>query len=105
MLPATPHFPLALREMTGAIILAPSFRVKVNSNFGAAAGHMAASQFIFDSNARGSISGTVINLDDFPVHLNSNTDLAFGPSPHGKGPGLRFSGHFLPDMDTYREGL
>ena len=104
-LPATADFPTELREMAGAIILAPGFRVHVDSNFGAAGGHMVASQFDFDSNARGSICGSVINLDEYPIHMDSNADLAFAPSTFGKGPGLHFSGHFTPDLSSYREGL
>ena len=104
-LPATKDFPSGLRQMAGALILAPGFLVHVNSNFGAAGGHMVASQFRFNSNARGSIFGSVINLDEYPVHLDSNADLAFGTSALGNGPGLHFAGQFLPQIETYTEGL
>jgi hypothetical protein len=104
-LPATEDFPSELRAMAGALILAPRFAVHVNSNFGSAGGHMIASQFHFDSNARGAIYGSVINLDDGHVHLDSNVDLAFGVSSLGRGPGITFAGQFQPRIETYTEGL
>jgi hypothetical protein len=66
---------------------------------------MVGSQFHFDSNARGTINGSVINLDDTGIHMNSNVDLAFGAPTLGRGPGIKFSGHFSPDQSSYREGL
>ena len=104
-LPVHAHFPPELRNNNGAVILAPGFKVHLNSNFDVTGGHLVASQFHFDSNARGTIRGSVINLDNLPITMNGNTDIAFGSALAGHGTGIRFRGHFSPDQSSYKEGL
>jgi hypothetical protein len=103
-LPATADFPPGLRSLTGAMILAPSFKVVFNSNFGSVGGTVIADQFLFNSNARGSITGSLIGMTDKPMVLDSNSDVSIlsrGTTAYPAG--VFFGSHFAALSDTYKE--
>jgi hypothetical protein len=100
----TSYYPPEMRALTGAIILAPSFNVLFNSNFGAVGGSVIASRMEFDSNARGTIEGSVINLEDTNVHFDSNAEITIEARGTTQYPsGVKFGSRFVPLADTYLE--
>jgi hypothetical protein len=104
-LPATSNFPQALRDLAGTLILAPEFKLTFNSNFGAAGGAIVGSEVYFDSNAAGSITGTILALSDRPVVLRGNANIAIQRPPAGATPaGMFFRGGLLPKRAAYEEG-
>lgn len=103
-LPATADFPAGLRALTGSMILAPKFTVHFNSNFGATGGCVIADRMEFDANARGSIKGSLINLEDTSLHFDSNSDILIESlGSAGYPAGVRFGSRYLPLPDTYAE--
>lgn len=93
-----------LTKLTGTNILAPQFHVHFNSNFGSTGGAIVAGRMEFDSNANGTIRGSVINLDDTGVHFDGNASIVIETPPGNKIPtGLSFSSTFRPIADTYEE--
>lgn len=103
-LPATADFPPALRALKGAAILAPKFYLHFNSNFGSVGGSIIGSQMEFDSNASGTIKGSVINMDDTAVNMNSNAVISIESQGTAEYPaGVFFGYHYAPLTDTYRE--
>lgn len=103
-LPATSDFPPELRALRGAMILAPKFAVTFNSNFGAVGGSIIADTLRFDSNAAGSITGSLVNLSDASVHMSSNADVSILSQGTTEYPaGVFFGSHYAPLADTYRE--
>ena len=103
-LPATTYFPPALRALTGAIILAPNYNVHFNSNFGSVGGSIIAGKMHFDANASGTVKGSVINLDDTAVQMNSNSTITIeSQGTSGYPSGVYFGSVFAPLPDTYQE--
>lgn len=104
-LPATSDFPPELRQLTGAAILAPNFNLHFNSNFGSVGGTIVGSRLHFDSNASGTITGSVINLgQNTSVGFNSNAEVRIestGTSAYP--PGIYFSSRYVPLPDNYME--
>ena len=103
-LPATSDFPPALRALKGAMILAPGFKVTFNSNFGSIGGTVVADQFHFNSNAKGSITGTVIGMTELPMVMDTNSDVSIlsrGTTAYPAG--VFFGSHFAALSDTYKE--
>ncbi len=105
-LPATADFPPELRALKGSMILAPTFKVHFNSNFGAAGGSIVASQLEFDSNAYGTIKGSVINLDDTAMHFDSNARITIENQGTSYAPaGMYFGSRYVPLPGSYEEVL
>ena len=103
-LPANPFYPPSLRALTGSAILAPKFNLHLNSNFGSVGGVIVADKMHFDSNAHGVIKGTLMNLADTSVQMNSNSSITVEKLSPDKPPaGLVFSGAFAPIPGTYTE--
>jgi hypothetical protein len=103
-LPDNSYFPPALRKLTGASILAPKFNLELDSNFGATAGTIVAGKIHFDSNASGAIKGSVINLEDTRVRMDSTASVTIQSRGTANYPaGVRFGSHFAPLPDTYLE--
>jgi hypothetical protein len=103
-LPASSYYPPEMRALTGAIILAPQFNVLFNSNFGAVGGSVIASKMEFDSNATGTIEGSVINLEDTSVHFDSNAAITIEARGTTQYPaGVKFGSRYVPLADTYLE--
>ena len=102
-LPATKDFPAALREMTGSIILAPTFGVHFSSNFGVAGGCVVADEVNFDSNSVGTIAGTVIALGGGGVRMAPNTNITVDASRSATPAGMTFTAGYRPIASTYDE--
>lgn len=102
-LPATADFPPEMRAMTGAMILAPRFYLRLDSNFGAVGGHIVADKIRFDSNAIGTIAGSIINLQNSFVELMGNTIITIKRPATDDSSGLRFSSNYQAIPDTYAE--
>lgn len=93
-----------LTKLTGALILAPKFAVDFDSNFGSAGGSIIAGEMHFDSNARGVIRGSIINLEDTALDFDSNCEIVIeGRGTSTTPAGLTFSGHYVPLAETYLE--
>jgi hypothetical protein len=92
-----------MRDLKGSMIIAPTFNLHFNSNFGSIGGVIAGSKLEFDSNARGSISGTVMNLQDTSIHLDSNADIGIAAPGIGLPAGFGFSSTYKPIRETYEE--
>jgi len=98
------YFPPELTGLTGSAILAPKFNLLMNSNFGASGGSIVADKIHFDSNARGVIRGSVINLEETMVEMDSNADITIetlGTSAYPTG--FYFGSRYTPLPDTYEE--
>ena len=102
-LPATTDFPPALRALTGAAILAPKFAVTVNSNFGSTGGSIIAGRLRFDSNASGTVKGSVIGLENLPMTMGSNALVNVASANGADSAGVYFGSHYTPLADTYTE--
>lgn len=105
-LPDTADFPESLRKLTGSMILAPTFHILFNSNVGSVGGTIVADSMHFDSNASGTIAGSLINLADIPLTFNSNAEVTIASVGTTKYPaGLTFNSIYVPLHDTYEEVL
>lgn len=99
-----PNYPPAMQALKGAMILAPGFHVHFNSNFGSVGGSIIADKMEFDSNANGTVRGSLINLADTSLHFDSNAQIVVESQGSNNYPaGLRFGSRFLPLPHTYRE--
>jgi hypothetical protein len=98
------YFPKDLTSLTGSTILAPSFSVRFNSNFGSTGGCIIADEIHFDSNAAGVIRGSVINMKDTTVTMAGNANITVESMGTSNYPtGVHFGSHYLPLPGTYRE--
>ena len=86
------------------MILAPSFDIHFNSNFGTVSGAIVGSKIEFDSNANGTINGSIINLADTATHFDSNAEISVAnPGTAGAKPGLYFGSRYVPLPGSYQE--
>ena len=74
-LPASAQFPDALRNLTGASIIAPDTQVKFSGNSGAWAGSVVVEDMTFSGHATGKISGSVVSFGD--VKFDKKGSLTF----------------------------
>ncbi|MDB5356159.1 MAG: hypothetical protein JWN24_2612 [Phycisphaerales bacterium] len=103
-LPANATYPAGERGLTGAFLLAPDFAVTFTGNFGTIGGSIVASQFSFSGNAGGTVSGTVINLNDTSMGLAGNSDIIIASTGTSNYPtGVVFGSKFAPLPGTYEE--
>jgi hypothetical protein len=100
----SPYFPPALTGLTGSSILAPKFNLVMNSNFGTTGGTIVADKIHFDSNAVGTIRGSVINLENTMVEMDSNSNITIETRGTSDYPaGVIFGSRYTPLADTYEE--
>ncbi len=105
-LPATADFPPELRELTGSTILAPGFHLYLDSNFGGECGSIVASSIHFDSNAAGTLNGSVINLGPGKVWMDSNATATIANPGDAFAPaGMYFGSRYVPLPGSYEEVL
>lgn len=103
-LPATADFPQSLRELSGAMLLAPGFSTQFRGNFGTVSGSIIASQISFSGTAGGTIRGSVINLKDTALSLSGTTDIIIESQGTTDYPdGVFFGSNYAPLSDTYLE--
>lgn len=93
-----------LRNLDGAMLLAPGFKLQMRGNFGVIGGTIAADEMEFTGNAGGTVRGSIINLKDTRVTLHGNTDIIIESQGTTKTPaGMFFGSRYVPLPDTYRE--
>lgn len=101
-LPDEPKFE-GLHELTGTFILAPNWDVYLSGTFGTASGSIAAERITFAGNTSASITGTLVNLGNYPLTVGGNTTLALSEPPADQRAGLKFSERFAPVKSSYKE--
>lgn len=95
-----------LRQLTGSMVLAPNFHLRMRGNFGVIGGSIIASQTEFSGNAGGTVRGSIINLDDTAFSLEGNTDILIESQGTSNYPaGVFFGSHYAPLPHTYAEVL
>jgi hypothetical protein len=93
-----------LRQLTGAAILAPDFAVNFSGNFGSISGSIIASKMSFSGNAGGTVTGSVINLDDTAMTFSGNDTIKIQSQGTNNYPaGVIFGSDYVPLPDTYLE--
>lgn len=103
-LPATNDFPVAMRNLSGAFLLAPGFGAKFGGNFGTLSGSIITSKIDFYGNAGGTVTGTVINLNNTPFTMSGNSDIVIQSEGTGQYPsGVFFGSRYDPLPDSYVE--
>lgn len=98
-LPSDPQFD-GLRDLTGSFILAPGYEVEFTGNFSTINGSIVASQMKFTGNARGTISGSIINYHDTDFIMTGNSRLTIDHSGLNENP----SGIIFPRQMAYVAG-
>ena len=89
-----------LRDLTGSFILAPGYGLEFTGNFSTINGSIAASQLKFTGNASGTITGSVLNLDDTDLKMTGNSSLTIDHSQLQDDP----AGMVFPRTLTYVAG-
>ncbi len=103
-LPTTSDFPLALRSLNGAFLLAPGFGASFGGNFGTIGGSIITSKLDFYGNAGGTVTGSVINLNNTPFTMSGNSDIVIQSNGTGEYPsGVYFGNRYDPLPDSYVE--
>ncbi len=93
-----------LRTLTGSAVLAPDFAVSFAGNFGSVSGSIVASKMAFSGNAGGTITGSVINLDDTAMTFSGNDTIKIQSRGTNNFPaGVKFGSDYVPLADTYLE--
>ena len=93
-----------LRQLTGAMLLAPTFHLKMRGNFGVIGGSIVASKTEFSGNAGGTVKGSILNLENTAFSLTGNTDLVIESQGTADYPaGVYFGSHYAPLPHTYAE--
>lgn len=104
-LPNTSDYPQSLRELTGALLLAPGFGTTFRGNFSTIAGSLISSQFTFTGNAGGTVKGSIINLNPTPMSLTGNSNIVIeSQGTSNYPPAVRFGSAYMPLPYTYTEG-
>ncbi|MFI5381133.1 MAG: hypothetical protein ACHRHE_17690 [Tepidisphaerales bacterium] len=94
----------ALRTLTGAAILAPNFAVSFGGNFGSINGSIIGSSMNFHGNAGGTVTGSVINLNDTAMSFSGNDTIKIQSQGTSNFPaGVKFGSDYVPLPDTYLE--
>ncbi len=103
-LPANATFPAAERGLSGAFLLAPNFSVSFGGNFHTVNGTIVADQMSFSGNAQGTVSGTIINMQDSTTSFSGNNTITIASQGTTNYPaGVYFGSHYKPAADTYAE--
>jgi hypothetical protein len=105
-LPATADFPAAERALTGSMVLAPGFQAGFGGNFGAIGGSIIASGVDFHGSAGGTVTGSVVNLQDSALTIAGTSTITIQSVGTNNYPaGVFFGEHYYPLPDTYKEGV
>lgn len=103
-LPDTPDFPQSLRQLGGALLLAPGFTATFSGDFGTVSGSIIASQLDFNGKAGGTVKGSVINLKDTSLTMSGTTEIIIESQGTSDYPdGVFFGSNYAPLADTYLE--
>jgi hypothetical protein len=101
-LPNLPQFD-GVRDLTGTFIIAPRWEVTFAGNFVSAAGSIIADKITFSGNSPASITGTLVNLGNYPLTVTGSSALTLQAPAEEKHPGVRFTERFAPVKSSYKE--
>jgi hypothetical protein len=101
-LPNLPQFE-GLRDLTGTFIIAPRWEVQFAGNFVSAAGSIMADKITFNGNSPATITGTLVNLGNYPLTITGSSSLTLSAPAEEKHPGVRFTERFAPVKASYKE--
>ena len=93
-----------LRYISGAFIIAPTYRVRLWSTFNSIAGTIICGQFQMGGSAEGTITGSVIQMMDVPMTITGSADVFIaGTGAAPNVPGVTFGAYFVPQQASYLE--
>ena len=94
-----------VRTLTGAFIIAPTYRVRLWGNFGAILGTIICGQFQMGGSAEGTIVGTIVQMLDVPMTISGSADVVIAGTGDGSviPLGVTFGTYFAPQRMTYLE--
>jgi hypothetical protein len=93
-----------LRYISGAFIVAPTYRVRMWSNFGSVTGTIICGQFQMGGSAEGTLVGSVIQMMDVPTTIAGSADVYIaGTGSAPTIPGVTFGAYFVPQPGSYLE--
>jgi hypothetical protein len=93
-----------LRYISGAFIVAPTYRVRMWSNFGSVTGTIICGQFQMGGSAEGTLVGSVIQMMDVPTTIAGSADVYIaGTGSAPTIPGVTFGAYFVPQTGSYLE--
>jgi hypothetical protein len=93
------------RNLTGAFIIAPSYRVLMSGNFGTVSGSIITAQFQMQGNAQGTVKGSVITMDpSSPTSIDGSADIVIASVGTTQYPaGVTFGIHYTNIPGSYLE--
>ena len=94
-----------IRDLDGAFIIAPNYRVRMWGNFGTVGGSVICAQFQMGGSAEGTVMGSIIQMrDDVAASISGSADVVIASTGTTEyPPGVTFGHHFTPVFGTYRE--
>ena len=92
-----------LRKLDGTFLLAPGWDVNLSGSFQSIAGSIAADRITFTGNTSGSITGSLVNLGNYPMTIGGSSNITLAAPTADKRPGLRFTERFAPVKSSYKE--
>jgi len=92
--------------LTNTFVLIPGCSLDIGGNFNTVSGSFIADSMNFHGSTGGTIIGSVINLQDTSVAINTNNPITIQSAGTNQYPaGLFFGQHYVPLADTYQEVL
>ena len=64
-----------VRKLTGAFIIAPSYRIMMYGNFGVVNGSIICAQYQMGGSAEGTVKGSIIQMHDLPTSIEGQADV------------------------------
>lgn len=94
-----------VKKLSGAFILAPTYRVKMWGNFTAVGGTVVSAQFQMGGSAAGTISGSIIQLrDEVATTIDGSADVVIASTGTTEyPPGVTFGEYYTPVPGSYLE--
>ena len=92
-----------LRELSGTFLMAPGWDLTMSGNFSGVVGNIAADRITFSGNTSGSVTGSLVNLANYPLTITGSSAINLSAPPEEKHPGLRFTERFAPKKASYKE--
>ncbi len=100
-LPDLPQFH-ELRQMGGSFVIAPGYDIKFTGNFNAINGNIVGDRINVQGSADLAVNGSMVALKN-TLTLGTNGVLSFKPGTSAFHTGLRFSGRYIPEPNSYDE--
>jgi len=93
-----------VRDLTGAFIMAPNYRVRFWGNVGTINGTIICGQFQMGGSAEGTIVGSVVQTQDVPMTISGSADIVIaGTGATTYPPGVTFGAYYAPQPKTFLE--